>query len=269
MRLLVICAFMFVLSLVFYCQAPRCHIAFFHEDFGIAPMHLFPAIGYENVGLGTLFRDPVDLRVALARSGWKHSIERSAEIIRTRGNFSGYDPIFERLQQVDFINGVYEPDFHYGRDNILFPTYFNKAYFLQLKKQLEPDQKLSVALQNLRHFYFVGLTGQYDESVCLWSFTFHWPSLRFVDPKSNLRHKVPDSKAANFEPKLPADAQEKLEGWIEPELRLYNVLKKIFSLRLNEMRTYFKPGGAATLAERVAYEANEYCVRSNILGLDS
>ena len=72
-----------------------------------------------------------------------------------------------------------------------------------------------------RHFYFVGLTGQYDESVCLWSFTFHWPSLRFVDPKSNLRHKVPDSKAANFEPKLPADAQEKLEGWIEPELRLY------------------------------------------------
>ena len=54
---------MFVLSLVFYCQAPRCHIAFFHEDFGIAPMHLFPAIGYENVGLGTLFRDPVDLRV--------------------------------------------------------------------------------------------------------------------------------------------------------------------------------------------------------------
>ena len=81
-------------------------------------------------------------------------------------------------------------------------------------------------------------------------------------------------------------------------------MKKIFSLRLNEMyvqqqeirllsvvsvnvqcshpnfivcvqrmpddrRTYFKPGGAATLAERVAYEANEYCVRSNILGLDS
>ena len=92
-----------------------------------------------------------------------------------------------------------------------------------------------------RHFSFVGLTSRFDESACLWAFTFREPDIPYVEPR--LRHRPPlsanrhsngdnNDQALHSEGQLPKEVETKLRHLIDAELQVYELVESMFEQRM-------------------------------------
>jgi hypothetical protein len=111
-----------------------------------------------------------------------------------------------KLHAIDFMLGLSQQPEHYDNPHELFPIHLDKAEHAR-RAALDPEEQLAMAVRRLGQMHFVGVTNRYNDTACLWAFTFRRPGLRFVEFS---RHELsPEERMGDraFEGQLDAEVE--------------------------------------------------------------
>ena len=117
-----------------------------------------------------------------------------------------------RSYGMNFLLGLSHPPKDYDAGKLPFPIHLQPEEHSR-RAQLPGREKLEMAAQRLARFLFVGVTNRFNESVCLWAFTYGRPHLDFMDFS---RHDLTEATAHHdraFEGVLDPDVESMCVVW--------------------------------------------------------